>query len=394
MPVFRNRTVLEVAKGIKAFLNLEVGLTRGAMPRSQPLNQRAEQPRQPSKQVTNKDKKLAELRKELVSLRAELDQAKNAARSPSSSDGSTPMFFLIGRSKSGTSWLMRLLNNHPEILCRGEGKFFGKDRPKSLYGALARARDLHRWLGRNPWTREDEDPNLEDIVANTVSYLMEEKLKKTKKKIVGDKSPFTRPGVIKEIATICPHAKVVHIIRDGRDVAVSLVHHRWNRATDVGGPHNLSEEQLAKREAYREIPHAFGSGGQSIFDDRYITEVAKSWSTSVAQAIADAPLLDNNYYYEVRYEDLLADPVGEIRRLLAFLEADSSEEVARECVKAASFEQLSGGRTQGEEDSASFYRKGVADDWKNHFTERDKEIYKEEAGELLIRLGYEKDYDW
>jgi Sulfotransferase family len=32
VPVFRNRMVLEVAKGIKAFLNLEVGLTRGAMP--------------------------------------------------------------------------------------------------------------------------------------------------------------------------------------------------------------------------------------------------------------------------------------------------------------------------------------------------------------------------
>ncbi len=45
-------------------------------------------------------------------------------------------------------------------------------------------------------------------------------------------------------------------------------------------------------------------------------------------------------------------------------------------------------------DPTSFYRKGVAGDWKNLFDERDKEIYKEEAGELLIRLGYENNGSW
>jgi Sulfotransferase domain len=64
------------------------------------------------------------------------------------------------------------------------------------------------------------------------------------------------------------------------------------------------------------------------------------------------------------------------------------------CVSSASFEKLSRGRERGQEDVTSFYRKGVAGDWKNFFTERDKQIYKEEAGELLIRLGYENDHDW
>ena len=83
-----------------------------------------------------------------------------------------------------------------------------------------------------------------------------------------------------------------------------------------------------------------------------------------------------------------------MRRLLGFLGADSGEEAARKCVEAASFEQLSGGRSKGEEDSSSFYRKGVAGDWRNHFTEEDRRVFKEEAGELLIRLGYERDLDW
>jgi len=288
---------------------------------------------------------------------------------------------------------MRLFNSHPEILCRGEGKFFGEDTANALHGALARSRELQRWLGHNPWTLRDQDPNLEDIVANTINYLMQEKLRKTKKRIVGDKSPFTAPGVVEEIAAICPDAKVVHIVRDGRDVAVSSVHHQWNNATDQGGRRKLTREKVAKREAYREDPDTFRASGESIFTGEHVAEIARSWSTSVSRAMADADLLGDNYY-QVRYEDLLAEPVGEVRRLLEFLEADAGEEVARECVKAASFEQLSGGRTQGEEDSSSFYRKGIAGDWKDHFTEEDRRAFKEEAGELLIRLGYERDLDW
>jgi hypothetical protein len=64
------------------------------------------------------------------------------------------------------------------------------------------------------------------------------------------------------------------------------------------------------------------------------------------------------------------------------------------CIEATSFERLSKGRKRGEEDSSSFHRKGVAGDWRGVFTERDKEVFKEAAGELLIQLGYERDDDW
>ena len=72
------------------------------------------------------------------------------------------------------------------------------------------------------------DPDIDDIVANTINYLMREKLRKTNKKIVGDKSPFTTPGVVGEISSICPGCEGLHIVRDGRDVVVSSVHHQWN----------------------------------------------------------------------------------------------------------------------------------------------------------------------
>jgi hypothetical protein len=66
----------------------------------------------------------------------------------------------------------------------------------------------------------------------------------------------------------------------------------------------------------------------------------------------------------------------------------------KRCVEATSFERLSLGRERGEEDPSSFFRKGVAGDWRNTFTEEDRRVFKREAGDSLIELGYEVDRSW
>ncbi len=40
------------------------------------------------------------------------------------------------------------------------------------------------------------------------------------------------------------------------------------------------------------------------------------------------------------------------------------------------------------------FRSGKAGEWRSHFTESHKQLFKEIAGDLLIRLGYEKDNGW
>jgi hypothetical protein len=57
-------------------------------------------------------------------------------------------------------------------------------------------------------------------------------------------------------------------------------------------------------------------------------------------------------------------------------------------VGSATFEKLSKGRTRGEEDPSSFFRKGVAGDWRDAFTDRDRRVFEREAGDLLTKLGY------
>src|SRR5215207_8476885 len=71
-----------------------------------------------------RDRELTQLRRRLAATQVELSEAR-AELARQSSDGDTPVFFLVGQSKSGTGWLMKIMDSHPEILCRGGGRFFG-----------------------------------------------------------------------------------------------------------------------------------------------------------------------------------------------------------------------------------------------------------------------------
>lgn len=62
-------------------------------------------------------------------------------------------------------------------------------------------------------------------------------------------------------------------------------------------------------------------------------------------------------------------------------------------IEAQAFQKLAG-RTKGQEDQKSHYRKGVAGDWVNYLEGANKDLFKERWGRLLIDLGYEKDLDW
>ena len=319
------------------------------------------------------------------------------------------VFFVVGLAKSGTTWLMKTLDAHPDVLCKGEGLFFGREHrreiediarmvarqpPSSLYNALLGSEYLRLWIERSVWSRDgDPDEHLKALLRLATDYFLNERLARSGKRLVGDKSPLLGPKFVEEIHEIYPEARVIHIIRDGRDQAVSFIHQQGNRAKR-GRTHRLSPEELARSEAYRRRPQELAERGEGMFAEKTLRKAAQNWALRVGQAIEDGPALFGDGYTEVRYEDLLKHPNEEVERLLGFLGVDTEETLVEHCVNQASFEKLSRGRERGEEDPSSFYRKGVAGDWENYFTEEDRRVFKEEAGELLIRLGYEKDGGW
>ena len=97
----------------------------------------------------------------------------------------------------------------------------------------------------------------------------------------------------------------------------------------------------------------------------------------------------------IRYEDLLEDDEGILEDVLINrCELGITPSALEEAIEKESFERLSGGRKRGEEDVSAHYRKGVAGDWRNYFTEPVKDRFKESYGDLLIAAGYESGDDW
>lgn len=304
-------------------------------------------------------------------------------------------FFAVGHSRSGTTWLQRLLDSHPEVLCKGSGMFFGRDAAlhegrTTLYAALDDSKPLRVWHGMRPndWSGPDFDEELAAVMRSFIQTVLGRALEKSGKNIVVDRTPHY-VSYLDEVHAVFPETKVVHIIRDGRDSAISNLHAVWNTARDRGGPVDLATEEIERRDAYLADPQSYLESGRSIFTEQRINGLAKRWARTIRKGREEGQKLFGENYLELRYESLLEDPVPELEKLFGFLDASQDRATLERVAGENSFERWSG-RKPGEEKAGSFFRKGISGDWKGVFNERDREVYDRHAGDLLVELGYER----
>jgi lipopolysaccharide transport system ATP-binding protein len=97
----------------------------------------------------------------------------------------------------------------------------------------------------------------------------------------------------------------------------------------------------------------------------------------------------------IKYEDLiLRDEEILARVLLEHCRIPVNLTNFRQIIAGNRFENRTGGRRRGVEDPTSHERKGIAGDWKNHFTDRIAREFKQRFGEVLIATGYERNDRW
>lgn len=185
----------------------------------------------------------------------------------------------------------------------------------------------------------------------------------------------------------------VYIRRDGRDVVVSMYFH-WTRGL------RINREPRYVR-ALREIfDRLYGPsfdpddvrGNMPKFIDYQMTVAPTTHGITWQDHIRD--WWDRPHVGHVSYEGLLSDPVDTLYDALA---AAAGEEPDREVVELAvrrhQFKRETG-RAPGEENLGSFNRKGVAGDWRSHFTAEAGEVFDSYAGADLVEFGYETGRDW
>lgn len=170
------------------------------------------------------------------------------------------------------------------------------------------------------------------------------------------------------------------MVRDLRDIAVSAAFY-------IGGKdksHRLHTYfKCLKSDAERLTASIVGIEGHLLRDgirSKSIGEHADSYLS----------WLDEPDCLVLRFEDLIGDKGG----------GDDNKQL--ETVRAV-VQHLGLSLTNGQvrniaqnafSTTARTFRKGIIGDWRNHFTEKHKKQFKETAGEALIKMGYEDDFEW
>jgi hypothetical protein len=275
------------------------------------------------------------------------------------------IFFIGGAIKSGTTWLQLLLDAHPEVSCRGEGHFFD-----NLAPALKMALDQHCGVivdkNETLFNEIDGYPLLADddftyMLGACIALFLMRQSKDKPAQAIGEKTP-DNSRYFAELSVVFPAAKFIHLVRDGRDCAVS------------GWFHNL-------RLASADILGKFGSVGE------YAKAFAEVWASELATA---QKFIDRNPHrvHQIRYEDIVASPKQALAGVCTFLGVEATKTIVDRSELEASFEKLSGGRKPGNEDRLSFFRKGVSGDWRNHLDQTHDAAFRETAGTWMRRFGY------
>jgi protein-tyrosine sulfotransferase len=193
--------------------------------------------------------------------------------------------FIVGVPRSGTTLLRVMLDSHANIACGPEFSIL-TDNVARIWGRQWPSIESLSWdvslkiFGNFKFTEADVDRFAARFVDDVFSaYAVRRNKQRWAIKV---------PRLVEKLAYVArlfPHASVIHIVRDGRDVVAS------------------SLEQCRKRPDW--------------YPDYDAAGFARDWVSMIAQARRDAGAL--RAYREVHYEALVSEPRSTLEGLLCFL---------------------------------------------------------------------------
>ena len=276
---------------------------------------------------------------------------------PLRENGPRPPLFVFGSGRSGTSLLARMLDSHPAIAVPYESHLYNRIHPRArglnldapaarelLVRQILSTADLHQWRPR---------PSLEATLAairrpgfhGIVEALMESWTSSRGKTRWGEKTPH-HTFCWQTIREGFPDLKVVHLVRDGRDVALS----------------------------FRSAP----------FGPKHVYPAAQHWARVVTTAEAAGAALGAGSFLVVRYEDLVSDPERELRRICALLGEDYDPGMLDYHARDVPY-------PTDARNAANLQRPVLGDAcgrWRTGLSLREQRIFEAVAGEQLKRYGY------
>jgi len=223
----------------------------------------------------------------------------------------TEPVIILGHARSGTSILGQLLRKYFQISFGPESQFlirFQKILP--AYGDLAQETSLskllhdvlqercfQRWHNKFGYDLDEKEifPFIKESSFKGVVYAIFDYLAFCGGMVRwGDKTPIYS-WHLDVIKVLFPKSKYIHIVRDGRDVALSSFNIHF--------------------------------GAKNIY------KVAKGWSEQIEKVQEFSNTIPDNQFLEMRYEDLMRNPEVELSRLISFLNIKDSDGYLQKRIK-------------------------------------------------------------
>jgi hypothetical protein len=263
--------------------------------------------------------------------------------------------YIIGSPKSGTTWLQAMVAAHPKVATTVELTLFNRYIHPWLDAWDLESKNIEegRWSQGLPYimTRKEFYGLMREFIARSYQKVLE--LNPHASHIL-DKHPQYAFHV-DEINLFIPRSRFIHVIRDGRDVAVSMVSARKH----IG----------------------YGTGN--------IKDSAEAWKCHVLEARTASKF--KGRYMEVRYEDLLENGSDVLSRVFQFCNLDITDSKTRDIYENHHFSKMKSRRQHADRRArthVAFFRKGKAGAWKDDMSDRERYIFDRDAGKLLEELQY------
>jgi Sulfotransferase family len=253
--------------------------------------------------------------------------------------------FLVGAARSGTTFLGEVLGKLPEISYHHEP-----------VATKAAARYVHEGL----WSER----RARAFYRMVYRWLLRSGLDGGRR--FSEKTPWNA-FLLPFLARTFPDLQVIHIIRDGRDVAASHIRKPWLRADSATSGKREPGGYLYGPWAQWWVPPAERAAFETGPD---VLRMSLAWRLYTEAALRDGPALGADRYLELRYESLVTAPSVEGERLLDFLDIERPESRAELQV---ALREVSTGSVGA---------------WRSELDDRQMDRLLADSGPLLERLGY------
>ncbi len=253
--------------------------------------------------------------------------------------------FLVGAARSGTTFLGEALGSLPEISYHHEP-----------VATKAAARYVHDGLWSERRSRA--------FYRMVYRWLMRVELDGGRR--FAEKTPWNA-FLLPFLARTFPGLQVIHIIRDGRDVAASHIRKPWLRADTATSGKREPGGYLYGPWAQWWVPRAEHTTFESGPD---VLRMSMAWRLFVDAVLRDGPALGADRYLELRYESLVTDPGTEGERVLDFLGIDRPDSRSRLLAAVDAADPASVGA------------------WRSTFDDGAMRSLLDDSGGLLEQLGY------